>query len=455
MRNHLLSTTLLIVSFASSGPVTADDHLEKPSSDIEFDIQLNFEQSQQTGVTLGDNPLADQLNLEEVAFEFDLNYEITESFYVFFGGSFFDTAETIKPSDTSFESSGFERGTTGIGYRDEAEVDFQIEAGRLEYSDSQQRWWDQSLDTVRLQIDASSFSFMLGAGSEQQPENTDLDFIDPEEKGIHRLLANFNWQILDDHQLAFFYLDHDDQSSSQALNQTLRFDKADESDASLRWAGWQYLGKFQSDQIGELEWMLGYTTLTGKETIYDYSEPVGNQLSVDDIQQFDIEAESQGWRLAWTPQAFDSLQLIMARNYGSGDSNLGDLKNTAFRQTGLQGENEGINYYGELYQAEISNLLIRTIGFKLEVLENLQVALLNHEFRQDHLDTEMRDVSIDLDTTGLSRNLGSETDLLVSFAPNEDLELEFIIAEFNADNAYGASQSKTSRYWKFEASYQF
>lgn len=296
---------------------------------------------------------------------------------------------------------------------------------------------------------------MIASGSEQQPENTDLDFIDPEEKDIKRLLANLNWEFSPGQQLEFYYLKQNDDSSSQSLSQTLAVNKADESDADLRWVGWQYLGEYQAESMGEFEWMVGYTRLSGDETLYEFADPTGTQTSVEDIQEFDVEASSSEWRFGWTPAALEDWQIIIAQVSGSGDRNLNNFKNTSFRETGLQEDPDGLDYYGEVFQPEISNLKINTLGLKYEFEDDIQLALLWHEYRQLQLDTELRDASIELDTNGLNRNLGREIDLVANVEAFDGFEFEFVIAEFKAGKAYGLRKGKTSRYWKVEASYDF
>ena len=110
--------------------------------------------------------------------------------------------------------------------------------------------------------------------------------------------------------------------------------------------------------------------------------------------------------------------------------------------------------FGELYQPELSNLVVDTIGIEFELLNRVEVGLFRHEYRQDELAEEMRDVTIDVDTEGSSRDLGSEIDLVVTF-DLYDIDIEIIAAEFEAGDAYGSFEGETSRYWLLELTYVF
>ena len=75
--------------------------------------------------------------------------------------------------------------------------------------------------------------------------------------------------------------------------------------------------------------------------------------------------------------------------------------------------------------------------------------------QQNETDTEMRDVSIDLDPDGLNRDLGNEFDLVALYEINDSLELEIITAVFKAGAAYGANSGAKSRHWSIDLTYKF
>ena len=137
---------------------------------------------------------------------------------------------------------------------------------------------------------------------------------------------------------------------------------------------------------------------------------------------------------------------------GSGDSDPDDGRDESFRQTGLQGDSEG---FGELYQPEISNMTVDSIGVVWEAFNGVSIALLGYDYEQRHAAEEVRDASLEADTNGINTELGREIDLVVAFEPYRGLELVLVAAEFEAGKAYGDSEGERSNYVAIELSYVF
>jgi hypothetical protein len=143
---------------------------------------------------------------------------------------------------------------------------------------------------------------------------------------------------------------------------------------------------------------------------------------------------------------------ILGHATGSGDSNPDDSRVKSFRQSGLQGDSES---FGELYQPELSNLEVDVIGIEWEIADGVQLAVMSYEYEQNKLADEMRDVSIELDPSGTSRDLGREIDLVLTIEAREGLELVVTAAEFDAGKAYGVNSRETSNFINFELDYEF
>ena len=154
-----------------------------------------------------------------------------------------------------------------------------------------------------------------------------------------------------------------------------------------------------------------------------------------------VSGDAYGAHFRWSPATFDDITLILGHARGE----------DTFRQTGLQGE---ADVFGELYQPELSNLIVDTIGIEFKLFDEIDLGLFRHEFRQDQLAEEMRDVAIEADTEGDSKSLGHEIDLVLSFDV-KDLEIELIAAEFEAGSAYDDFKGETSRFWQIELTYVF
>lgn len=429
--------------------------LAADSGEPSYELEIGLIGTSLEGVTLGDDISLDQLDTDEITMQFDLEYPINDHFYVFFGGELFNENESFKTANTSIDASGFELGDTGAGYAWGDDVDYQVEIGRIEYSDERQWWWDEYLDAIRLQFDINDIELMLASGSQQGRERTSDDFIDPEEEDISRLLASLHWNLPNEQQLSFYYLSQDDKSATYADTQVIAENKADDSDADLRWLGLTYQAVLEQDSIGDIDLRIGYAMLSGDEVVYDISDPAGNLVTIDDINSFDIDASAYEFSLEWQPTWMDEASIIYSYASGSGDANPGDATIDSFRQTGLHGNEADYLYYGELYQPELSNIKIHSLGIQMQAFDDLDIVLLMHDYRQNKVATEMRDVAIDLDTNGPDRDLGSEFDLIAVYEIDDGLELEIVTAVFEAGAAYGANSGRKSRYWSIDLNYSF
>ena len=478
---------LLIVAFITglSGPTQAS---AADNPNFEYEFVLSLERNVLDNIGLGDDPtladpdedpVGDRLIEEDYEFEFDLRYQVNDDLYLFFAGSLIDETEILEYNnfigtrDSSDEVSGFERKEIGVGVYFGEEIESELKIGRMEFVSISESWlwWDEELDAISLESSYGNFEVLLGIAEEQARETTDADFIDPEIDGIRRIIASLSWEFAPDQSLNLYYLDQEDNSSSFYSGfgsfedcedgppppgcELEDSDKIDEEDADLTWTGVSYLGEFENEAIGELEVELHYTRVSGDEVVYEFDEldpPDPDLLQVTSRQENRVSGSAQSFLLGWTPAMLDDWSFIVGRARGSGDGKPDDKRNESFRQTGLQGD---ADVFGELYQPEISNIVVRTIGVEWEINDAIEVALLSYDYEQDAKADEMRDVSIEADLSGLSRDLGSEIDLVVTIAAYDGMELILIAAEFEAGKAYGSNKGDTSSYFSVEFSYEF
>ena len=445
---NLYLTALTLIALALA-PVWAQS-----IADVEVTGAFSIEKNKLSDLTLGDAPGLDKLS--ENAYELELNilYPFNDNLDLFFGGSFFDETEKVKPAGPDSSISGFERGEIGIEYHFGSDFESSISLGRLKFeSDSESWiWWDENLDSALLQSRFKNIEVSLGLAREQAREHTDLDFIDPESNGIKRIIASLNWEFSADQYLGFYLLDQRDVSRKYAIDESIANNRIDGADADLQWRGIRYLGEFEIDKIGEIDVELNYAQLDGREIVYDLSEATGFFSTVDEISSSNIDASASAWLIDWSPAALDMISISLGRARGSGDRDADDNRNQSYRQTGLQGDAE---VYGKLYQPELSNLVVDSIGLELDLPEDVQLTLSHHDYRQSELAEDMRNVSIDVDTAGSSRNLGSEIDLGINFATYRGIEVEMVVAEFKSGSAYGPLSGRTSRFWSLELNYEF
>jgi len=420
-----------------------------------YEFTLSLETSQLDNLSLGDDRELDRLVIEEYEFELDLEYSLNERSYLFLNTSLFADSETVKPIDERESESGIERKQMGIAMAFGEEQNYEAKIGRIEFVSQSEWWiwWDEELDAVSLDSYFGGLSGLLVIAEEVAPETTAHDYIDPEQKDVRRIIASINWQFTGEQALTLYYLDHTDNSSSYTAGETVDIDRIDETDADLTWAGISYFADFESDSLGELQIELHYVQVRGHETVYEFGDPEGGRAEVEEVDKQRVSGHAQSYFLAWTPASIDDWSFVAGAARGSGDNNDDERRrDESFRQTGLQGDSD---VFGELYQPELSNMLVRTYGVVWYPRPNLEIALLGYDYEQVHASEDMRDVSIDFGPNGIDRDLGREIDLIFTLEALDGLELILIAAEFEAGAAYGSRKGERAHYVSIELDYTF
>ncbi len=136
--------------------------------------------------------------------------------------------------------------------------------------------------------------------------------------------------------------------------------------------------------------------------------------------------------------------------HGSGDSRRNSGKDTNFRQTGLQDNNYRFNgvtkfkYLGELFDPEITNIDILTLGAGIRPTKKSSIDIVYHHYRQDKAVDRLSGTNLNLDPLGIDKNLGHEWDVIFGVRASKNLSIEAVFGGFfpgaafasNADNAW-------------------
>ncbi len=446
---HKLVIALFLTLVLTTPFAHADDN-----DSLDYGFEIAFERSALEGLSLGDDPGEDRLVEEDYEIELDLEYELSERSYLFFTAALIDETETIENSGEEERVSGLERIRMGAAYLFGDNLQSELNIGRLEFVSASEwwQWWDEELDGVRLESYLGDFDLMLGLAEEQARESTGVDFIDPELDGVRRLMLNLGWQPLRSQSFILYYLDQRDDSESFAIGELEDYERIDEEDADLSWVGVSYFGEFEVDAVGYVDLEIHAARVSGDETVYEFDDPENGLAEVEERIERSVSGTARGFRIGFRPAAIDDWRFIIGSARGSGDANLDDNRDKSFRQTGLQGDAES---FGELYQPELSNIAVDVIGFEWRVTRDVQLALLGYEYEQDQPGEEMRDVSIENDLTGASRDLGREIDLVLTVDVGDQLEIILTVAEFDPGAAYGELEGETANYINLEFAYEF
>lgn len=443
---------LSIIGFISLGlitPVAAADN-----APLEYAFTFSLERNELDGLSLGEDPAEDRLTEEDLELEFDLRYEVNEHLYLFFVGALIDETETVESVGRDETLSGLERKEIGATFGFGEIVESELTVGRVEFASIGEwwLWWDEELDAVRVDSRYEDVEALLGFAREQARETTDDDFIDPEINGLERLILSLSWEFGSDQSILFYYLEQKDESRAFNVGDFEDARKIDEIDADLTWTGISYLGGFEVEDIGEFEVELHAARVDGDETVYEFGDPSAGLSEIEEREQGDVDGSATGLLLGWRPAALPDWRFRLGRVSASGDGDPDDMRDKSYRQNGLQGETE---IYGQLFQPEISNLVIKSFGVEWDGYDGVNLALVWFDYRQDKLADEMRDVGIETDPDGLSKDLGSEIDLIATITAYPNLEVVLTLAEFDPGAAYGANEGDTSSYFSIEIDYEF
>ncbi len=168
---------------------------------------------------------------------------------------------------------------------------------------------------------------------------------------------------------------------------------------------------------------------------------------------FDVGATfAPGWTL--------DPSLTVGFAFGSGDADPKDGGDRDFRQSGLQDNNGKFNgvtrfkYYGEVFDPELSNMEILTVGAGIRPTRRSSIDLVYHHYWQVRKTKRLRDVAIDLKPKGPGRDLGHGIDLVIGFREIADVDIELVMGAFLPGDAF-ADDADNAYFVGFEAQYKY
>ncbi len=423
---------------------------------LDYVFAIGAERAELDGLSLGADPDIERLVEQDYEIELDVEYQVDDRLYFFFTGALIDESESVEPRGEDDDVSGLERKRLGVGVLFGDEVGSELNIGRMEFESASDWWiwWDEELDAIRLESEYRSLEGLLAFAKEQARDSTGADFIDPEFDGVGRLIANLAWEFAPAQSLNLYYLDQEDDSKRFAVGDFVDARRIDEEDADLRWSGLSYVGEFASDTLGEIDFEWHYARVSGEEIVYGFDDPdpVTGLAEVVERNSGDVRGSAHGLLVGFAPASLDGWRFVAGRAVGSGDGNPDDGRDSAYRQNGLQGDAE---VFGELYRPELSNIEIDLVGVEWRFDERVALALMHYDYRQRRRADEMREVALEVDPDGSSRDLGSELDLVLTITACDGLEVVVTAAEFDAGRAYSVYPDDSARFVKIELVYEF
>lgn len=290
-------------------------------------------------------------------------------------------------------------------------VDLQV--GRQRFADSREWLYDENLDAVRVLVHGDLLDLELSVST---------NLLDPKdsEDEIRNFIVYATYNLARKEKVSFYGI--------------ARRDRV-ETGRDPTFFGVSWRGRIQNQK----HW-LEAASVSGQD---------GSQ-----------RLRGYGFDMGWTSR-FDSPvepSFTIGYAFGSGDPDPEDRLDRNFQQTGLQDNQARFNgitkfqYYGELFDPELSNIMIGTAGVGIIPFEKTSLDVIYHYYSQVYSYMEgpnvLRDVGVKKKPSGRSRDLGHEVDLVLGTKVIRDVQMALFSAIFIPGKAFPDSENAYSTEFK-------
>ena len=403
---------LCLIFFALAGPAFADSALAL-GGHVEFDYESEFNFDLANEASEDITFLTPSVQLEtrytaSVWTELYLQLEFKREFALIEEGDDKNREPELEVEEAYLDVSS-------------ADHSLAMRAGRQEFKDHREWLYDEDLDGLRFFYEQNDFGLQAAW---MRKRLVSKDLLNRDKRSlVNNYHLHLSHALGDDSEAAVYYLVQDDLS------------RDNESPVFL---GIRSYGRIQ-DRI-KYWFDLGYVRgRDGSDRIRAHALDLGGTLFLD-------------WRL--------KPHVTFGYAHGSGDADTKDDVDRNFRQTGFE-DNQAkfggvtkFKYYGELFDPELKNLHIITVGVGVRPTKRSSIDIVVHQYRQDQLSDKLKGSNIDADPLGLSRDLGYEIDLILGHREFKDLRLELMVSYFSPGHAFDPSHDP-AWFTGFEARYGF
>ena len=337
--------------------------------------------------------------------------------------------------------------------------------GRVPLAERRAWWWDDELDAMRWVIAGSDWRLDTGFGRELARSAGDEPHLDPAQRGVWRWFGQARWDWRAQQRLEAFWLVVDDGSGRPLPGQRVAATDLDVEDARLTWLGlrasgrgprWAAIGAPRIEYWADLAWLEGHrwTTAFGSAA-GDGARPAGaSQRRPVRGHAWDLAVQARWTDLPLQP----GLALAWARGSGGAP---GDPVDRTFRQTGLHENKTRFNgvkrleRYGQLFDPELANLEVRTLGTGVRLGSSASVELVWHHYRQRLAQPGVVGARLSQAPAGLQRGLGQEVDLFFAWRESAQWELTLALSRFWPGPAYAANRRDPAQAVELGAAFNF
>lgn len=333
---------------------------------------------------------------DRLSFRGEFSWEPTDDFFALLG--FRTQVEQVTEEGEPLMRSSNGVITEAYGYwRDAFGSGMHLQLGRQDFDEPREWLYDENLDALRtiwsrdgLRVELSA-STVLTDGS---AASRDLD-------NLIAYVSNNDW----DRHLAAYVVDRRDNSGP--TNKPIHF-------------GVRALGEWlpDNDVWAELSVLRGYNA-TG-----------------------DLQGHAFDLGTTWSPERADPYYFTIGVAHGSGDDDPVDGVDKSFHQTGLHDNNgkfggvTSFRYYGELFDPELANMHIYTLGVGRRFPNRSSLDLVLHKYNQVELSTVLMNTGIKAKPDGVHDDLGIELDLIYGTRGWDDWDVELVLGAFFPGKAF-------------------
>ncbi|MEZ6005528.1 MAG: alginate export family protein [Planctomycetota bacterium] len=392
--------TLAEVRGSNADVRTRDDDDEIPGyalgGGLYGGVRLEWEHTEEHNFDLDDTSRADRTD-DEFPIRGELIYAPGDEWYGLVGYRH-RWLERDEEDNGRFSDSDGRLSEAYVYLRDAGRPGLDLQIGRQDFDERREWLYDENLDGVRAILRRHTWRFELAWASilfdgNQRDEETDT----------WMFIAESEWSA-------------DWTVGAYAIQRPTSLDGG----ADPLHLGLRGYGEFRPNLEGwaELSWLTG------------------------DRNGKDLEGQAFDFGATWYPGDGSPWYWTAGYAFATGDPNPADGTDKTYRQTGLQDNNDkfggvtSFRYYGELVDPELSNLSVATLGVGRRFLGRNSIDFVAHHYAQDKALAAWTDSNLDMDPSGLSRDLGWELDLVLGSRARQGIDLELVAGRFFPGDAY-------------------
>ncbi len=369
--------------------------------EIEFDLERNFDL---------DGEDDEDEYLVEPALGLAFSFDPTEKFQAFLAFTVF-WEFLFENSDKTDDMIGLEIEQAYFLFRDIFDSRFSFQVGRQRFEDEREWLFDEELDAVRIFYNFPNLTTGL---SVSRFNLIDRDLLNSDEEDqINNYLLRSVYEV-----------DNDEREIIASAYLYFRDDRSEDNESPF------FLGiSANGDLFENMAYWAEFAFVLGKE-------------ESEDIRAF-------GFDLGLSYEIDLPLEPTFSFGFafGSGDDDPDDGDSNDFRQSGFHNNESSFNgavdfsYYGEVFDPELSNLLIFTAGVGFNITDNSSFDFIYHYYQQHKSTDSFRDVGIDADPDGVSKSIGNEIDLVLGYEEIWNTELALRLGYFIPGGAFSSDSA--------------